>query len=630
MWIHLTGATKDIEVGLQNLLTAYQFKISNQEDVNITVEQLDSDANISLKVSTQNGFHIAYKEKSNFFRALSILLQNKDTYNFETQETALFDGCSAMIDLSRNAVYTVAEMKRLLSFMSLAGHNRCYLYMEDTYELPGYPYFGYLRGRYSLNELKQIDDFAFSLGIEAIPCIQTLAHLKNTLKWSYATSIKDTDDILLVGEDATYVFIEAMISTLKATFRTNKIHIGMDEAMNLGTGAYLKKYGFISQFDLMIQHLNRVNAIAQKYDVIPMIWDDMFYRSHDANHDYYNFDKKLSDEDIAQVPKNIILAYWDYYHNEESEYDQLLTMRDRFENDIVFTGGIWRWMGYVPMYSKTFIATNAALAMCKKHRVKEIMATAWGDDGAETPIETILPGLILFGEHCFGQATDNNAIDKRCKFLTGLSLADYKAIEKLDILPGCEYPNIKTRNPSKHILYQDLLLGAFDQYFGDKAIALHYQACEKQLMKISDRAGEYTKLFQMYASFARVLAEKAVLGAQLRKAYLAHDRDEMGEIAQSVLPHLKVDVLIFKQNFSKVWFYESKGYGFEVMDIRLGGIASRIDTVISRITSYLNNEILVIEELEEPLLPFTLGAYSDEAYICFNSYSSIATQNSLG
>jgi len=626
----LSGATNDIVNGLECLLQTYQFHIANQADMNISVERLDFDCNMSLRVSTKSGYNIAYKETSNFFRALSILLQNRDKSDFEKQETALFEGSSAMIDISRNAVYTIAEMKRLLAFMALAGQNRCYLYMEDTYELTGYPYFGYLRGRYSLSELKQIDDFAFALGIEAIPCIQTLAHLRNTLRWGYAESIKDTDDILLVGEEATNQFIETMISTLKNTFRSNKIHIGMDEAMNLGTGAYLRKNGYANQFDLMIQHLNQVNAIVQKYDMEPIIWDDMFYRVSNANHDYYNYEQRLSDEDIAKVPKNITLVYWDYYHDTEREYDTLLQMRDRFPNDIAFAGGIWRWMGYIPTYSKTFVATNAALAMCKKHRVKEIIATAWGDDGAETPIETILPGLILFGEHCYGQPTDNDAINEKCEFLTGLSLSDYQTIEQLDILPGCEYPNLKTRNPSKHILYQDLLLGAFDQYFSNQSISLHYQACEKQLLVISERAGEFSKLFKMYASLARVLAVKSVLGTQLRKAYQSRDRDELARIAQIILPNLKEKVLTFKQDYAKVWFYESKGFGFEVIDIRLGGIVSRIDSAISRLACYLNNEIFVIEELEEPLLPFTLGAYSDESYVSFNSYNGIATQNSMG
>lgn len=47
------------------------------------------------------------------------------------------------------------------------------LYTEDTYEIEGEPFFGYLRGPYTHQELNEIDQYAFDLGIEAVPCSQS-------------------------------------------------------------------------------------------------------------------------------------------------------------------------------------------------------------------------------------------------------------------------------------------------------------------------------------------------------------------------------------------------------------------------------------------------------------------------
>ena len=66
--------------------------------------------------------------------------------------TLRFSRLAAMVDLSRNSVYTVSTMKRFLCQLVLMGFNTAYLYMEDTYELPGYSFFGYRRGRYSVAE----------------------------------------------------------------------------------------------------------------------------------------------------------------------------------------------------------------------------------------------------------------------------------------------------------------------------------------------------------------------------------------------------------------------------------------------------------------------------------------------
>ena len=158
----------------------------------------------------------------------------------------------------------------------------------------------------------------------------------------------------------------------------------------------------------------------------------------------------------------------------------------------------------------------------------------------------------------------------------------------------------------------------------------HYSACEMELSRITRNAGRFSNLFDMYSKLANVLSRKARIGSALRQAYANHDREKLSEMSSHVLPSLKESILAFKQSFSKVWFSESKGHGFEVIDIRLGGLVSRADTVIARLNAYLTQEITEIEELEEAALPFTQGAYSDEAYVCFNLYKDIATQNILG
>ena len=75
----------------------------------------------------------------------------------------------------------VPAVKKLIRKLALLGYSELQLYTEDTYEVEGEPYFGYLRGRYSRAELREIDAYAKLFGIELVPCIQTLAHLRLSL-----------------------------------------------------------------------------------------------------------------------------------------------------------------------------------------------------------------------------------------------------------------------------------------------------------------------------------------------------------------------------------------------------------------------------------------------------------------
>ena len=63
-----------------------------------------------------------------------------------------------MLDLSRNGVMKVDEIKKMIVYLAKMGYNALELYLEDTYEIEGEPYFGHLRGRYSKKELKEIND----------------------------------------------------------------------------------------------------------------------------------------------------------------------------------------------------------------------------------------------------------------------------------------------------------------------------------------------------------------------------------------------------------------------------------------------------------------------------------------
>ncbi|CEQ43103.1 SPOSA6832_04994, partial [Sporobolomyces salmonicolor] len=84
-------------------------------------------------------------------------------------EQCLFETVGVMIDCSRNGVLRVDSVKCLLRNMAMMGSNMLQLYCEDTYQIPGEPFFGYFRGPYTEAELREIDDYAFALSVSSFP-----------------------------------------------------------------------------------------------------------------------------------------------------------------------------------------------------------------------------------------------------------------------------------------------------------------------------------------------------------------------------------------------------------------------------------------------------------------------------
>jgi hexosaminidase len=581
------------------------------------------------------GGYIRYERKHQFFRALGLFAEKASAGKpFRHCEKQQFDTAGIMFDCSRNAVLRPDAIRYFLRKMALMGLNLLMLYTEDTFEVPGEPYFGYLRGRYTQAELKACDDYAELFGIEMAPCIQTLAHLEQFLKWPAAEPLRDTDDILLADDEGTYAFVEKMLKAASAPFRSRRIHVGMDEAHALGLGRHLRLRGYEQPFAIMERHIRKVSEICGRLGLQPMMWSDMFFRLHNGG-GYYRKGLELPEETVRRIPAGVRQVYWDYYHEDEDFYTEYIRQHERFGSMPVFAGGICTWTGAMAQnWPKTLAATTAGLSACKKKGVREVFATVWNDNGGECNYLSALNGMQLWAEMGYSEAPDMNALANRTAFCCG---AGYGALEDLcaiDRLPGGEGA-LEPQNPGKYLLWQDPLLGLFDCHVEDgEALRLHYRRLGGRLRRRARREAHPPELMDLFAQIAAlcdVLALKCALGIRIRQAYLSGDRAALGQIAGKELPLLARRVRALRELHMRNWFRLYKPSGWEVPDIRYGGLLMRIETARDRLEDYLENKADRLEELEGERLSFDGAPAGRGGWLGhFNRYSRIVTPNDLG
>lgn len=295
MKFNFINPSDHIRLGMSEFANFHNFQIDkNGTYVKISII---TEKKIVIK-KTPEEINVFIPEEGLIFRAMTMLLNNHDE-SFTYTEPLKFDTRGVMIDVSQaNSLLNRDTVKLMLKLIAGMGYNMFMLYTEDCYEVDGEPYFGYMRPKYTKEDFEILDDYAFNLGIEMIPCIQTLGHLTEALKRGYPYGdIKDDESTLLVGEEKTYALIEKMIKTAATSFRTKKIHIGLDEAFGLGRGKYLAKNGYRNKSDIMREHLNRVYEITEKYSLEPMMWGDMFFRAKSSMNEYYDMDVVFDEED---------------------------------------------------------------------------------------------------------------------------------------------------------------------------------------------------------------------------------------------------------------------------------------------------------------------------------------------
>lgn len=627
MNIQLQGDYDNLLSGLQALEKEYNFTLTKAGEIELTCEQHEEN---EIHISYDNGqAHITYQKKNQFFRAFSILLEKLQSgeETFHLSETPQFQTVGPMFDLSRNAVLKVEAFQELLRKLAVMGLDSAMLYMEDTYEIKEEPYFGYMRGRYSHEELKALDDYAAQFGIELIPCIQTLAHLEEFLKWDAAYHYKDTRGALMLEQEATYKLLDNMIQSVTAPFRSKRIHIGMDEAEELGRGRFLNEHGYKARFDLMVTHLEKVLEITDKYGLHAMMWSDMFLKLANNTGDRYDKSTELSDYIIEKTPKQIQLMYWQYNQTDVTHYHYIIEQHKRFQKMPAFAGGMWVWNTFVPNYHLSLQASEAALTSCKQHGVTDVFVTMWGDDGFESNYYVGLLGLQYYAEHAYAEKLDEEKLKQRVKFCTGIDYDSFVQLNKLDTPPGVEENNVDQTNPSKFLLWQDVLLGLFDKHIEGLDLQTYYDQVAKEISDARQKENPLDYIFAVPEKLSRVLALKASIGLKLKQAYDERNVDELNEIMNKQLPEIITRVKSLRDAHRSQWLQMHKPFGWEVIDIRYGGLVNRLDTAIDRIKQFLDGEIEKIDELEQERLYYSPGVENSTGLGWCSYYYRMASPN---
>ncbi len=535
---------------------------------------------------------VRYSTPAQAGRAIGALLSGLVKDNGVYSEQTPFTTLGIMLDCSRNAVITTGHIKTWMRRLALLGYNMIMLYTEDTYELPGEPWFGYQRGAYTAKELKEIDDYAEKLNIEIIPCIQTLGHLEKILRHSAYWQVKDTGSVLMVGEEKTYELIDKMIGHWKRVCRSNRIHIGMDETHDIGRGRYLDLHGYRDGFSLFNEHLARVVKLCRKHGLKPMIWSDMYFRLGSKTMDYYDTKTVIPRKVIQQIPRDAELVYWDYYHDNKEFYLDWIARHRKMGGEPLVGSGIWTWGRYWYDHATTQRNAGACIEACYEAKVKELFFTQWGDDGAYCDHDSAFAGMVYCADRSYGDNKPADArLEKRFKAICGGSYAAH-------LLASGIHGGVEGIHPD---MWADPFYDTpFRRQAGDDirkmaAIAKGFAALAGQLKKVSrDRsAGDLKHACAVASAFAA----RYSLFAALLSAYRKKDKRALCAAARQI-PVVAGRVAALEASFRNMWLNHNKPQGIETIQARFGMLRARYREIALRIGEYVRGEVSTIPELD--------------------------------
>ena len=565
-------------------------------DVDMTFEKCDA---MTVGVKDGKGF-IKCREVHHMNRLLALFKGYYKGEDFEICEKPNFKTLSLMLDISFGGPLSMDALKEYFRQLASLGYNQLWFYAEDMYQMPEkYKHFGYMRGRYSADELREIDAYAYSIGIELVPCIQTLGHMGHYLKWREASQYKENALCLLPGEEQTYELIHDMLESVSKVFRTRRIHVGLDETAGLGLGTSLRKHGYRPSFDVFIEHVGRVAKMCDEMGLIPMMWNDMIFCYLSQNHEKYPKELEIPQNVLDAMPKNMELVYWNYEDENCSEF--MIDKNRLFGSNVIFAGGVWIFGGLLPdnVWSEYF--HEKSIAACKKKGVEEICMTVWSY--STTIYQTSLLEAARFAELTYEETSA--LLPERFEMIIGASyeafydMSNYHALYKEGEI---DYTSMSYdyRFYGNKFMWQDLMLGIFDEKLYRESRYEHYERMMNQYLGYTSRDDGWEWIYEFAYSVFRVLAIKTYVNEKIAPAYKSGDRETLTKILTEKLPALEDAWMELVEAHHTHKDNYLRPFGAEIIDRMYGPQIMRTRYAMRRLGDYLKGCVDSLPELAEP------------------------------
>jgi hypothetical protein len=539
---------------------------------------------------------IAHNSTSDLFRALGQWLARGAP---EFSEEPRMDFRGLMIDASRNAVMKPEKLREVILRLALFGYNALCLYTEDTSEVRGHPEIGYLRGRYTQGELRELDRYARKLGIEMFPCIQTLGHLQTILSKQRYANLRDTPSILNLKVDETRPLLEEIIENVTRPYASRKIHLGLDETGGLGLGRAFTPNTPIDPREDYLTHVNWLADLCRKKGLEPMMWGDMLIGASGT--------EAFADEHARKLPRDMKMVFWDYYKIDHEYYRRTIRQFRQMGFEPLVAPGLWSWGRLWGSQEITDASAHPFMVIAREEGVREALMTMWAEDGCEAPFASSYPALGQFADDCWRSEPVRDDTSIMVEAICGTPFDTYTLPSRLDYYPHREKGGIRfganLRYPyntlGKGILWDDPLLGTYSRQYEGILLQGRFEDLARKITGNSRSASPRdAKLLGYAGSLARAIAQKADLHNRARRAYLEGRTGELERISASI-PRVIRSVKALMGAHWEIWREERKPFGFEVLQLHYGGQLARLDQMKKRLDDYLTGNALKIDEFDE-------------------------------
>ena len=402
---HIGGLSFIYDATLEN--EEYYFCVNNES--------------VSIWASTTNGAYYAIKSLK------QIAVYEYGAYTIpicEVSDKPDQEIRGVMLDISRNKVLNVSEIKNLIDLFSELKINHLELYIEGlSYYYPSYKKYYTNKNYITKDDIVELVDYAKEHMIDLVPNQNGFGHMSDWLMIDDFKELREVEGLFKMWGsykpsstlDATNPkseeFVASLYDELLPYFKSKYFNMDLDEPFELGHGKSKELVDKTSKEKVFLDYFERLATHVYKRGLTPMIWADVIVNHQDA---------------VSKVKDDVVLIDWGY--NLDYPFEKHAQMFERFNKKFVLASGTSTWANITGRLDDMFETVRKTNLSSLNHGGLGTLITDWGDFGHLQYLPFSYPGFV-YQAMCSWNYHEAHLYDLK-KYLTKL----YGTIEMVELI----------------------------------------------------------------------------------------------------------------------------------------------------------------------------------------------------
>ena len=325
---------------------------------------------------------------------------------------------SVMDDISRGPIPTLDYMKYQIRRLAEMKINTIIQYVEHVVKTESYPEFAPDDGSLTIDEWREIADYALNYNITIIGGFQSFGHFQKILETPEYAHLGESGSLISPLKEESYEFLENIYNEMIPAFQSDFFNINCDETFDLGKEDSKQLVDSLGYGEVYYQHIMRLYDIVKKYDKRIIMWGDILMQYPEL---------------IKKLPKDVLIGTWNY--DAKETFKEFIDPFNDSGHELWVVPGVLNSRRIYPDFDKAFKNIRVFIEEGYEAGATGVLNCFW-DDGSTGLFSNDWYGAAYGADKSWNVFSNDSTFDKR--YARGSLGSDdtylFKAIRKLNEL----------------------------------------------------------------------------------------------------------------------------------------------------------------------------------------------------